>query len=88
MANTINKYLIRYIWVPMFFLIGCSSLPDKRVDNTADCSRLEKRVDDLSGTINLIVNDGNRLHNDIQEVKAYKDAVEQKIEKLTERLRN
>lgn len=88
MANTINKYLIRCIWIPMLFLFGCSSLPDKRVDNTADCNRLEKRIDDLSGTINLIVNDGNRLHNDIQELKAYKDAVEQKMEKLTGHLRS
>lgn len=43
---------------------------------------LEKRIDDLSDKINLIVNDANILHNEMEEIKTSNKTIQQKIEGL------
>ena len=65
-----NKYTIKYVWLPIVILSGCTASLQQRVDkaDNADSKRLEKRIDDLSGTITLIVNDTNRLHNKMEDV--------------------
>lgn len=83
-----NKY-IPLLCIPLLPLLGCSTTPDqarKRADN-ADSQRLEKRIDDLSSTISLFVNDGNRLHNDFVEVKALTKDIQLKTEGLATSIR-
>lgn len=58
------------------FLFGCSTVPkdqagnldDKIVDLSKTTQVLEKRIDDLSRTISLLINDGNRLHNEVSGI--------------------
>jgi len=85
-----NKYSIQYVWLPILILSGCTASLQQRVDKTdnADSKRLEKRIDDLSGTITLIVNDTNRLHNKIEAVMVSNNAIQQKIEGLEATVRN
>ena len=85
-----NKYTIKYVWLPILILSGCTASLQQRVDKTdnADSKRLEKRIDDLSGTITLIVNDTNRLHNKIEAVMTSNKAFQQKIEGLEATVRN
>lgn len=85
-----NKYTIKYVWLPILILSGCTASLQQRVDKTdnADSKRLEKRIDDLSGTITLIVNDTNRLHNKMEEVKITNKSFQQKIEGLEATVRN
>ena len=86
MFNT-NKRLLKYLWVPLLFLLGCSATVDKKVDSV-DSRMLEKRVDDLSSTITLVVNDGNRLHNEFEELQSSDKTFLQKFEQLEATVRN
>lgn len=84
-----NKY-IPLLCIPLLPLLGCSTTPDQarnRADNAAS-RQLEKRIDDLSGTISLLVNDGNRLHNDLVEVKALTKDIQLKTEGLATSIRD
>ncbi|MBI5307769.1 MAG: hypothetical protein HZB37_05420, partial [Planctomycetes bacterium] len=84
-----NKY-IPLLCIPLLPLLGCSTTPDQardRADNAAS-RRLEKRIDDLSNTISLLANDGNRLHNDLAEVKALTKDVQLKTEGLATSIRD
>lgn len=84
-----NKY-IPLLCIPLLPLLGCSTTPDQardRADNAAS-RRLEKRIDDLSNTISLLANDGNRLHNDLVEVKALTKDVQLKTEGLATSIRD
>ena len=84
-----NKY-IPLLCIPLLPFLGCSTTPDMaryKADN-ASSQRLEKRIDDLSGTITLLVNDGNRLHNDLVEVKALTMGVQRKTDGLATSLRD
>jgi len=85
-----NKYTIKYVWLPILILSGCTASLQQRVDKTdnADSKRLEKRIDDLSSTITLIVNDTNRLHNKMEDVKTFNKTIQQKIEGLEVTVRN
>src|SRR3989304_5209018 len=85
-----NKYIIKYVWLPILILSGCTASLQQRADKTdnADSRRLEKRIDDLSGTITLIVNDTNRLHNKLEEVKTSNKTIQQKMEGLEVTVRN
>lgn len=85
-----NKYTIKYVWLPILILSGCTASLQQRADKTdnADSKRLEKRIDDLSGTITLIVNDTNRLHNKMEEVKTFNKTLQQKMEGLEVTVRN
>ncbi len=49
---------------------------------------LEKRINDLSGTITLIVNDANNLHNKMEEIKISNKAVQEKVKGLEEAIGN
>jgi len=83
-----NKY-IPLLCISLLPLLGCSTTPDqarKRADNAAS-QRLEKRLDDLSSTISLLVNDGNRIHNDLVEVKALTKDIQLKTEGLATSVR-
>lgn len=81
-----NKY-IKSIWLPIVILSGCTASLQQKADTT-DSKRLEKRIDDLSGTITLIVNDANKLHNDVDDVKTSHETVQQKIGEIESTLRS
>ncbi len=84
-----NKY-IPLLCIPLLPFLGCSTTPDLaryKADNTTS-QRLEKRIDDLSGTISLLVNDGNRLHNDLVEVKALTRDIQRKTDGLATSIRD
>src|SRR3990167_9148331 len=83
-----NKYLLTCF--PMLFLFGCAATMEQRVDRmeSVDSRLLEKRIDDLSSTITLVVHDGNRLHNDIEDIKISNKTLQQKIEGLEATVRN
>src|SRR3990172_2931885 len=85
-----NKYTIKYVWLPILILSGCTASLQQRVDkmDNADSKQLEKRIDDLSGTITLIVNDTNRLHNKMEAVTTSNKGIQQKIEGLEATVKN
>ena len=74
----------------LLFLFGCAATTEQRVGRTesVDSKRMEKRIDDLSGTIRIIVNDTNRLHNKMEEVKTSNKTIQQKVEGLEAAVRN
>ena len=90
MLENMNKFLLKCLCFPLLFLFGCAATTEQRVDRTdsIDSRRLEKRIDDLSGTITLIVNDTNRLHNKLEEVKTSNKTIQQKVEGLEATIRN
>lgn len=85
-----NTYLLMYLCFPMLFLFGCSNSFDKRTEKelSVDCRLLEKRIDDLSSKINLIIHDTNVLHNETEETKTANKTTQQKIEGLEVTVRN
>ena len=85
-----NKCVLKYMCFPMVFLVGCSTSSNQRVNrmDSVDNRLLEKRIDDLSGKINLIVNDANRLHNEMEEIKTSNKTIQQKIEGLEASISN
>ena len=90
MLENMNKFFVKFLCFPLLFLFGCATTMDQRVDRTdnVDNRRLEKRIDDLSGTITLIVKDTNRLHNKMEEVKTSNKTIQQKVEGLEATIRN
>ena len=90
MLVNMNKFFVKFLCFPLLFLFGCAATMEQRVDRTdnIDSRRLEKRIDDLSGTITLIVKDTNRLHNKMEEVKTSNKAIQQKVEGLEATIRN
>ena len=90
MLENMNKLFVKFLCFPLLFLFGCATTMDQRVDRTdnVDNRRLEKRIDDLSGTITLIVKDTNRLHNKMEEVKTSNKTIQQKVEGLEATIRN
>ncbi len=89
MLENMNKFLLKCMCFPLLFLFGCASV-DQRENRTegVDSGRLEKRIDDLSSTIRIIVNDTNRLHNKMEEVKTSNKTIQQKVEGLEATIRN
>ena len=83
-----KKYVINYAWLPMIFLIGCSTTSTERwrdidrrvVELSKTTQSLESKIDDLSRSISLIVLDGNGLHNEMDDVKTSSKDIQQKIE--------
>ena len=90
MLENMNKLFVKFLCFPLLFLFGCAATMEQRVDRTdnIDSRRLEKRIDDLSGTITLIVKDTNRLHNKMEEVKTSNKTIQQKVEGLEATIRN
>ncbi|OHB34876.1 MAG: hypothetical protein A2Y09_01660 [Planctomycetes bacterium GWA2_39_15] len=89
MLENMNKFLLKCLCFPLLFLFGCVSV-DQRENRTegVDSRRMEKRIDDLSSTITLIVKDTNRLHNKMEEVKTSNKTIQQKVEGLEATIRN
>ena len=84
-----SKLFVKFLCFPLLFLFGCASV-DQRENRTegVDSGRLEKRIDDLSSTIRIIVNDTNRLHNKMEEVKTSNKTIQQKVEGLEATIKN
>lgn len=85
-----NTYVLKYICFPALLLAGCSASSNQRVNtmDTVDSRMLVKRIDDLSSKINLIVNDANTLHNEMEEVKIFNKAIRQNVEGLQASISN
>ena len=85
-----NKLFVKFLCFPLLFLFGCAATTEQRVGRTegVDSRLLEKRIDDLSSTIRIIVNDTNRLHNNMEEVKTSNKIIQQKMEGLEVTVRN
>ncbi|MBE7447159.1 MAG: hypothetical protein HS132_18870 [Planctomycetia bacterium] len=75
-------YLLAYLCIPMLFLFGCSTSFNKKVNKKPDIRLLEKRIDDLSGKISLIIYDTNVLHNEMDEINTANKTIQEKIEGL------
>lgn len=79
----------------MFFL-GCGTMSYKRwedadrraVELSKMTETLEKRVDDLSLSISLLVNDGNFIHNELDDMRGNNKDIGQKIEEIILVIRN
>ncbi|MDR4507704.1 MAG: hypothetical protein MRJ65_05615 [Candidatus Brocadiaceae bacterium] len=86
----------KHLWLPVLFTLSCSASSHREEANlnlqTFDYSEkiqtLEKKLDDLSRTIFLLVNDGNRIHNKIDKVNTSQKDVLQKTESLEISLKN
>ena len=93
-----KKYFATYpcILLLPIFLFGCSTTSSERLTVTdrrvAEISKttqtLEKRLDDLSRSISLIVNDGNGLHNDMDDIKSCNNDIQQKIKEIETVIKN
>ena len=93
-----KKYFVTYIciWMLSMSLFGCSTTSSERLKDTdrkvVEISKttqtLEKRLDDLSRSISLIVNDGNRLHNDMDDIKSRNNDIQQKIKEIETVIKN
>lgn len=90
MLENMNRFLLKCMCFPLLFLFGCAATTEQRVDrvDNADIRQMEKRIDDLSNTIRIIVNDTNRLHNKMEEVKSSNKTIQQKVEGLEAYIRN
>ena len=75
------------MWLPIVILSGCTASLQQKADTTAS-KRLEKRINDLSSTVTLVVNDANKLHNDVEGVKTSNETVQQKIGEIESTLRS
>ncbi len=85
-----NRHYMKYACCLMVFLFGCSTASNQRADRVEGIlnKRLEKRLDDLSGAITLMINDANRLHIDVEDAKAAHSATQRKMEELEASFRN
>jgi len=93
-----KNYFVTYIciWMLSMSLFGCSATSSERLKDTdrrvAEISKitqtLEKRLDDLSRSISLIVNDGNGLHNDIDDIKNCNNDIQQTIKERETMIKN
>ena len=93
-----RKYFVSYyltFLLPILFF-GCSITSSERLKDTdrrvVEISKttqtLEKRLDDLSRSISLIVNDGNGLHNDMDDIKNCNNDIQQKIKEIGTIIKN
>lgn len=93
-----KKYFVSYyltFLLPILFF-GCSTTSSERlkdtecrvVENSKTTQTLEKRLDDLSRSISLIVNDGNGLHNDMDDIKNCNNDIQQKIKEIETIIKN
>lgn len=79
-----KRYFLKCICFPMLFLFGCSTSLEKQVqkEHSVNIGQLEKRIDDLSGKINLVVTDANVLHNEMDATKTSNAIIQKKINGL------
>lgn len=84
-----KKCFLKYVCFPMLFLFGCSTSYHEQVQkHSVEIKSLEKRTDDLSGKINLVVNDANILHNEMEEAKTSNIISRKKIDGLEASIRD
>lgn len=85
-----KKYFLRCVCFPMLFLFGCSTSFNKQAHNEhrVKSGLLEKRIDDLSGKINLVVTDANVLHNEMDATKTSNTIIQKKIDGLEAKIRD
>lgn len=85
-----KKYFLRCVCFPMLFLFGCSTSFNKQAHNEhrVKSGLLEKRIDDLSGKINLVVTDANVLHNEMDATKTSNTIIQKKIDGLEATIRD
>lgn len=85
-----KKYFLRCVCFPMLFLFGCSTSFNKQAHNEhrVKSGLLEKRIDDLSGKINLVVTDANVLHNEMDATKTSNAIIQKKIDGLEATIRD
>lgn len=91
-----RRYLTNYAWLPLIFLVGCGTISqekwrdiDRRIVELSQTTQtLEKKIDDLSRSISLIVFDGNELHNELDDTKTSCKDNRQKIEDVEISIKN
>lgn len=84
------KYVLVCIPSLVMFFLGCGTASYKRWEDTdrkmTELSKmtetLEKRVDDLSMSISLLVNDGNFVHNELDDVQGSNKDIGLKVEEI------
>ncbi|MBI2556978.1 MAG: hypothetical protein HYW13_06150 [Planctomycetes bacterium] len=94
MKNNFVSYYLTFLLPILFF--GCSTTSSERLKDTdrrvAEISKttqtLEKRLDDLSRSISIIVNDGNGLHNEMDDIKSHNNYIQQKIKEIETVIKN
>lgn len=81
-----NLKSIKHITVclPIIFIFGCHTTQEHSIYDTTHLKTLEKRVDDLSKSVTLIIKDTNVMHNKIEMLAQSQDSLEKKIGKLEE----
>lgn len=78
---------ILYILLMLIFLSGCSTVSNDRIKDIEHkvneirvlTQDLQERIDELSTSVSLVVNDGNELHNEINDISAKCKASQQKL---------
>ena len=94
MKNNFVSYYLTFLLPILFF--GCNTTSSERLKDTdrrvAEISKttqtLEKRLDDLSRFISIIVNDGNGLHNEMDDIKSHNNYIQQKIKEIETVIKN
>ena len=94
MRNYFVSYCLTFMLPVLFF--GCSTTSTERqrdtdrrvVEISQTTQTLEKRLDELSRAISLIINDGNGLHNDLGDIKNCNNNIQQKIKEIETIIKN
>lgn len=87
-----KKQVIMYTSISFLalFSYGCSIASKGKLKDTdrkiavlsTTNQMLEKRIDDVSKSISLLVHDGNRLHNEVDDIKIHGKDIQQNIEEI------
>ncbi len=91
-----RRYTTNYTWLLLIFLVGCSTISqekvrdiDRKIGELSQASQtLEKKIDDLSRSVSLLVSDGNELHNELDVTKTTCKDNQQKIEDVAIVIKN
>ncbi|MCF6147815.1 MAG: hypothetical protein E3K37_04060 [Candidatus Kuenenia sp.] len=81
-----NLKLIKRIttFLSILFIFGCSATQKQAIHDKALLQTLEKRIDDLSKSLILIIKDTNVMHNEIEMLAESHDSLARKTGKLEE----
>ncbi len=91
-----RKHIIISVLFISFSLFGCAANPNKartdmeqKVNESSRINRaLEKRIDDLSVSVSLLVSDGNRIHNKIDDLASHIINSQQNLQKSSAAIQN
>ena len=70
--------------LPIIFIFGCSALQKQSIYDETRSQMLEKRMNDLSKSVTILVKDVNMMHNEIEILANSQDALMQKISSVEE----